>query len=114
MKVLKRTCKAGIVTGVIFGMLLLKPDAWALGGYGGWGMGPGMMMGGWGGGWLMIAFWVMVLVALILLIRWLLQVTRGEKDGFRRPSAIEIIKERYARGEITQTEYLSMKKDLAD
>lgn len=94
--------------------MILKIDAWALGGYGGWGMGPGMMMGGWGAGWLMIAFWVLILVGLILLIRWLLQITRGEKDGFRRQSALDIIKERYARGEISKSEYLSMKQDLVD
>lgn len=114
MKILKKMGASSIATGVIFGILLFESDAWAQGGYGGWGMGPGMMMGGWGGGWLMIAFWVLVLVALILLIRWLLQVTRNEKDGFHRQNALDIVRERYARGEITQSEYLSMRKDLAE
>ena len=114
MKLFNRLTWDQTVIIAVLGILFFKTDAVALGGYGGWGMGPGMMMGGWGAGWLMIAFWVLVLIGLILLIKWLLQMTRGEKDGFRRYNAVDIIKERYARGEITKSEYLSMKQDLAE
>lgn len=86
------------------------------GGYGGWNMGPGMM-GGWGMGWLgmifMVVFWGLVIVGLVLLIRWLIQATRGEKSSSHPGSrALEILKERYARGEITQEEFDRMKRDL--
>lgn len=83
---------------------------------GGWGMGPGMM-GGWGMGWLgmiiMIVFWVLVIVGLVLLIRWLIQTTRGDREVYRRgSSALEILKERYAKGEIDKEEFEKMKRDL--
>lgn len=84
--------------------------------YGGWHMGPGMM-GEWGMGWfgmiLMMAFWILVIVGLVFLIKWLVQATRGGKEvshsGLR---AFEILKERYARGEIDKAEFDQKKKDI--
>ncbi len=86
--------------------------------YGGWGMGPGMM-GNWGMGWFgmifMVIFWVLVIVGLVFLIKWLIQTTSSGKTGGRMgSSAIEILKERYARGEIDQAEFEAKKKDLAE
>ncbi len=106
-----QTLVFGVVT-VISATPFFVQEAFAQRGYGGWGMGPGMVMG-WGGGWLMIAFWVLVLLGLILLIKWLVQMTRGDRDGYRRPDALEILRERYARGEIDRMEYMAKKKDLA-
>jgi putative membrane protein len=85
-------------------------------GYGGWQMGPGMM-GNWGMGWFgmifMIIFWVLVIVGLVFLIKWLVQTTSSGKTGERMGSnAIEILKERYARGEIDKAEFDAKKKDL--
>ncbi len=86
-------------------------------GYDNWNMGPGMM-GGWGGGWFggifMIIFWVLVIVGLIVLIRWLLASSRGDSVLHHRPSssALEILRERYARGEINKQEFEEKKKDL--
>lgn len=85
-------------------------------GYGGWGMGPGMM-GGWGTGWFggifMIVFWVLVIIALVFLIKWLIQSTKGDKDIAHGSSrALDIVKERYARGEIDKEEFQRMKADL--
>jgi putative membrane protein len=82
----------------------------------GWYMGPGMM-GGWGIGWFggifMIIFWVLVLVGLIFLIKWLIQSTnRVKSDAGRGNSALEILKERYARGEIDTAEFEERKKVL--
>ncbi len=86
--------------------------------YGGWQMGPGMM-GNWGMGWFgmifMVIFWVLVIVGLVFLIKWLIQTTSSRKTGERMgSSAIEILKERYARGEIDKTEFEAKKKDLSD
>jgi putative membrane protein len=78
------------------------------GNYGGWGMGPGMM-GGWGMGWFgmifMLAFWVLAIVGLVFLIKWLIQTTSsGKTDERTGPKAIDILKELYARGEISKGE----------
>jgi putative membrane protein len=86
--------------------------------YDGWGMGPGMM-GGWGMGWFggifMVVFWILILVGLVFVIRWLLQATSKKGDSGQRGSrAIDILKERYARGEIDKAQFENMKRDLAD
>ncbi len=86
-------------------------------GYSGWGMGPGMMMGNWGMGWFggifMMIFWVLILVGLGFFIKWLVQSTnRGQAGGNNDNRALEILKERYARGEIDNAEFEAKRKDL--
>lgn len=86
------------------------------GGYCGWNMGPGMM-GGWGIGWLsmifMLVFWALVIIGLIFLIKWLIQTARSGKDLIPDGSrALDILKERYARGEISKEEFEEKKNDL--
>jgi putative membrane protein len=85
--------------------------------YNDWHMGPGMM-GNWGmggfGGLFMIIFWVLVVAGLVFLIKRLFQSTRdGQSAGGSGYRAIEILKERYARGEISKSEFEAMKNDLA-
>ena len=82
-----------------------------------WHMGPGMM-GGWGMGWFggifMMIFWVLVLVGLVFLIKWLIQTTnRVKSNAGNSNSALEILKERYARGEIDTTQFETMKLELS-
>jgi putative membrane protein len=76
------------------------------------------MMGGLGWiGWIFqFAFWILIIVGLIFLIKWLIQASRGERsEGSRSGSrAMEILRERYARGEITKEEFDRMKRDLRD
>lgn len=69
------------------------------------------MMGCWGwgmdGGWLfMILFWGLVLVGLVWLIRSFSSQSRGK-------TALEILQERYARGEIQKEEYEQRKRDIS-
>ena len=81
-------------------------------------MGPGMMGWGDGMGWvgmiLVAAFWIAVIVGIIFLIRWLVISTgTGGRAARSEDPALEILKKRYARGEIKKEEFEEKKKDLA-
>jgi putative membrane protein len=79
-------------------------------------MGPGMM-GGWGGaaqpGWGPVAmlFWLLTLVGVGLLAVWAIRRVSPREDYRRGP--LDILKERYARGELTREQYEQMRQDLA-
>lgn len=64
----------------------------------------------WGGGFMMVIWWLLILVGIVLLVKWISnQKTRaGEKED----SALEILKRRYADGEISKEEFEEKKKDL--
>ncbi len=84
--------------------------------YGDWHMGSGMM-GGWGfgggGGIFMIFIWILVIVGLVFLIKWLIQtITGGNPKTESNPTAMDILKQRYAKGEIDKAEFEAMKKDI--
>ncbi len=89
--------------------------------WGGYGMGPGMMGPGygygmgWGWGIVMMVFWVLVIVGIVLLIRWLIMASRpGAQGGPQQgESALDILKRRYARGEMDREEFEQKKKDLS-
>src|SRR5690348_2669553 len=66
-----------------------------------WGWGIGMMA-------MMFLFWVVFIVGLIVAIRWLVGKSREPKTD----SALEILRQRYARGEINKDEFEAKKKDL--
>jgi putative membrane protein len=76
------------------------------------------MMGDWGMGWFgmifMLLFWVVVIAGIVLLIRWLAQSTssRNRSGDGTGSQAMDILKERYAKGEISQDEFESMKKEI--
>jgi putative membrane protein len=58
---------------------------------------------------MMLLFWGLIIVGLVLGIRWLL----GQGKESRSDSALEILRQRYARGEINREEFEAKKKDLA-
>jgi putative membrane protein len=61
----------------------------------------------------MITFWVAVIVGIILLIRWLIIAKRTTSHGTSSSdSSLEILKKRYARGEINKEEFEEKKRDL--
>ncbi len=86
--------------------------------YSDWHMGPGMMGGygilGWFGGILGLVIWILIIVGLIYLIRWLIQNTKTQSGTAAGNStkAMDILRERYARGEIDRQEFEAKKKDL--
>jgi putative membrane protein len=80
----------------------------------GWGMHPGMMAWGWVGLLFMLVFWVLIVVLIIILIRRLLSPGTTRMAGPpQEDSALEILKKRYARGEIDKEEFEAKKKDLS-
>lgn len=82
-------------------------------GYGAYGMGWGYGMG-WFWNIIMVAFWIAVIVAVVLLVRWLIIMPRaGGHLAKLEDSPLEILKRRYARGEINKEEFEEKKKDLA-
>ncbi|MEQ6887913.1 SHOCT domain-containing protein [Halomonas sp. CS7] len=69
---------------------------------------------GWGhmlfGGLMMVLFWGAVIALAVLLVRGL---TRDRSEAARqRPTALELLQERYARGEIDREEYEQRRRDL--
>lgn len=75
----------------------------------GWGMGGWPMMGGM---WCPIV-WLVVAVALVVLIVLAVKYfTPKGPAGKAEKSSLEILKERYAKGEISKAEFEEMKKDL--
>jgi putative membrane protein len=111
----RKSLKTGVFGFLSILFLSLVPNmAYARGGYGGWGMGPGIM-GGWGmglGGIVpMVLFWGIIIVAVVYFVRWL---AHGSGKNISRSSSdshsLEILKERFAREEITKEEFEHMKK----
>jgi putative membrane protein len=76
---------------------------WGLG-YGGWGR-----LGGWLGPLFMLIFWALVITGGVFLVRYLVRQGRA---GDHQGSALEILKRRYARGEIEKDEFEAKRKDL--
>jgi len=105
-----------IIGGVVLVLLVGVPLLWGgTSGWqgGGWGMmGPGMMGGsGWGlfGPILMLLFWGLVIWGVVALARGVGGPGPGPTPA---DSALELLKRRYARGEINKQEYEEKKRDL--
>ncbi|HUU40383.1 MAG TPA: SHOCT domain-containing protein [Desulfatiglandales bacterium] len=106
-----------IVTPALAVLCLLERSAFAQWRGYEWGHGPGMMHWGYGMGWvgtvIMAAFWIAVILGIIFLIRWLtISIRAGSHGSTAEDSALEILKKRYARGEIDKQEFDEKKKDL--
>jgi len=70
-----------------------------------------MMWGNQGfmGGFMWI-FWIAIIVGIFFLVKWIVMQSRpGEQKG---ENPLEILKKRYARGEIDKEEFEQKKKDL--
>jgi putative membrane protein len=80
--------------------------------WGGWAMHP--MWGVWGA-WhigmmlMMLVFWGVVIAGIVLAIRWLASQGRAPRPD----AALDILRQRYARGDISKEEFEAKKRDLA-
>jgi len=78
---------------------------------------PGWMMNSWGlghglFGWLMmLLFWILIIVGVVLVVRWLVDQGRL-KESQSEEIPIDILKKRYASGEIDKDQFETMKRDL--
>ncbi|EKE20345.1 MAG: hypothetical protein ACD_8C00017G0001 [uncultured bacterium] len=84
-----------------------------MGRYGDWGY--GQMMGyGFGSGWILtLLFWALIIWAIYALIKHVIGKNDiGLSSKNQEDSAIKILKDRYAKGEINKEEFDQKKKDL--
>lgn len=76
-------------------------DVFGMMGFGGWGMG---------------FFWLVILALIVWAIVAFTRSNRSRNeprlDAPRRSSGLDILEERYARGELDREEYLQKKKDI--
>lgn len=78
---------------------------WGPYGYGGW----GWMVGG---GIMMLVFWAIVIIGIVALVRFLSD--RSSATRLRETEApIEILRRRYAAGDITKDQFEEMKRKVA-
>lgn len=81
-------------------------------------MGGGMNMMNWGSGMpfagglgslFMILWWALIIAGIVALVKWIMNQGKPPRGG---ASALDILKERYAKGEISQPEFADRKKDI--
>ena len=111
--------KTSILFSLGFSAVLISVAIWFLYSYGTgrwmgggrWGMGYHLMMGG-RMGIVMVIFWIVLIVALILLVSGAINGIRSSQanDDSRKP--LEILKQRYARGEIDKAEFEDKRRNL--
>jgi putative membrane protein len=86
-----------------------------------WGWGPYGGMMGWGGGpwamgWPMMffggIFWIAILALVIAAVVHFFRMSPHAREWERRSSGLDILEERYARGEINREEFLQKKRDM--
>lgn len=70
------------------------------------------MAGGYGfGGLFMVLWWVLIIIGIVMLVRWLSKSSGAEGGGNK---SLDTLKERYARGEIDEQEFKKRKQDLTE
>ncbi|MDP2681464.1 MAG: SHOCT domain-containing protein [Deltaproteobacteria bacterium] len=74
----------------------------------------GSVMGGGMGFWSLFGmiFWIVLIAGIILLTIWVIQRAAGGGTGKAEESALEILKKRYTRGEISKEEFEEKKRDI--
>ena len=115
---MNKTLKAVLIAGsTVIGLLVLIPlisglvRGW---GYGSWGMMGTGMMGGFAGMGLMSIAWVVILGLIIwAIIAMVGGLSRSEGQHYTTDSALNLLKNSYARGEISKEEYIDKRNFLS-
>ena len=106
-----------IGTGALLGPMSATAPAWA---QPGGAYGPGMM---WSGDWygmmflmplMMILFVAAIVILVVLAVRWLAGSGHGGAPGPSPNKALDILKERFARGEIDKEEFEEGRRALGE
>jgi putative membrane protein len=79
----------------------------------GWGYGWGFHPHMWFGGIMMALFWIAVIIAVVYIVRSFNR-TSADRRQIAGDAPLDILKKRYARGEITKEEFDRMKEDLKE
>lgn len=110
----------GIVLIVVLVVLLLSGAGMMgfgmMGGYGGMMGGFGAQAFGFNPGWaiLSLVFWALIIAGIVLVVVWLFR--NAGRTGLSASSsdpALELLKTRYAKGEITKEQFEEMRRTLA-
>lgn len=113
---------------LIVALLVILFGSVGMMGWGGFGMGGmmgnmGGMMGNFGGFFsplgaiLMLVFWALIIAGGVLLVVWLVRSLTGPSPTSTATtglSPLDILKMRYAKGEITKEQFEEMKRDLGE
>jgi putative membrane protein len=62
----------------------------------------------------MLLFWILIIVGVVWFIKWLVEQGSGGSNGTSKKSALEILDEKYARGEIDDEEYEKRRRKLLE
>ncbi len=76
------------------------------GGMGSWGMGYGIF-----GSFMMLLFWILIVAGIVVLVRWIFN-SGTMKSSPEHDAPLDILKTRYARGEIDREEFVAKKQEL--
>ena len=98
------------IVSIIVIVVLMQPLAFSQGrSYGYMGDGWHMMNYGYGG----LLMWLLFILGIILLIFIVIKLPKGNEQRLHE-SPLEVLKKRYARGEINKEEFERMKQDIKD
>lgn len=75
-------------------------------GFFGWGAGHAA------GGIFMILFWVVVIVGVVALAKWMFANAAASRESPTAKTPLQVLEERYARGELNREEFLAKKRDM--
>lgn len=75
-------------------------------GYDGFGLGGGMGFG-------MLAFWVLIVAAIVVLVRGFGAGSKASETRAIDDTPLDILRQRFARGEIDKSEFEAMRRELS-